>query len=451
MKDIIRKVTLDRNIERTLFKGDNIGIGAFKNITFSITVVSGSSDETSNPYSDKTFTLQLLGEINSVITWITPSNLDVIDANFISTLRLHAETSVPNTRLLYRLVDGELPPGLQLIFDGEIVGKVRQFGEAGNLGLTVFDSNTTIFDEQDTIFDRIYTFTVEARDRFNYSASQRTFTLEVTIPDNLLYSNLYFRPFLTMEQRNSYFNFLSDTNVFIPENIYRPHDTSFGLQKQIQMLVYAGIETRNLIDYSLGIVRSHKRKKFRFGDLKIAVAKDRGTNEIIYEVLYIEIIDTLELNNDIVRERYASSIKNTITVDSGQVEPEHINDPRFSNIEVVTVDNNIVHVGGETRYIVNITNMRKQISKLGKTELNFLPLWMRTPQERNSQELGYVPAIPICYCIPGRANQIRENVINSGYDFKLIDFDIDRYVVTDVTGSSDDQYIIFKDNKANVS
>ena len=47
----------------------------------------------------------------------------------------------------------------------------RQFGTVTNPGLTIFENKAVTWDGSipgDTTFDRDYTFTVEARDRFNY-------------------------------------------------------------------------------------------------------------------------------------------------------------------------------------------------------------------------------------------------------------------------------------------
>ena len=58
--------------------------------------------------------------------------------------------------------------------------------------------------------------------------------------------------------------------------------------------------------------------------------------------------------------------------------------------------------------------MRARLRDLGISERGFLPLWMRTAQQRGIQELGYVPAIPLCYCKPGTSQEILLNIKNSG-------------------------------------
>jgi hypothetical protein len=94
--------------------------------------------------------------------------------------------------------------------------------------------------------------------------------------------------------------------------------------------------------------------------------------------------------------------------------------------------------------------MRDNLSNVGKTEQDFLPLWMSTPQSNSVEELGYVTAIPLCYCKPGTSAQIILNIANNGFDFRQLDFDIDRYVIDNTTGSSAEQYIPFGNYSFNV-
>jgi hypothetical protein len=108
-----------------------------------------------NPSSARTFTIQVLGEIDSVITWVTPSNLGSLIADHVSVLQLEANTTVPDGRLLYRVTDGQLPYGLRLSYRGEIIGKATQES-----------CNCSNFGAPGT-----FNFTVEAFDRFQFSAS----------------------------------------------------------------------------------------------------------------------------------------------------------------------------------------------------------------------------------------------------------------------------------------
>ena len=124
--------------------------------------------------------------------------------------------------------------------------------------------------------------------------------------------------------------------------------------------------------------------------------------------------------------------------------------PTTTPIKVSSDAVKISDPSSQTRYISNITNMRENLSKVGTTEQNFLPLWMSTAQTNTVEELGYVSAIPLCYCKPGTSAQILLNIQNNGFDFRQLDFEIDRYVIDNTTGNSLEQYIPFGNYSFNV-
>ena len=122
----------------------------------------------------------------------------------------------------------------------------------------------------------------------------------------------------------------------------------------------------------------------------------------------------------------------------------------------LSVDKNVglnITVDGVTKgkkYISNITNMRNNIRAIGETEINFLPLWMRTSQPGQIETLGYVKAVPLCYVKPGFGTQIVNALKNADIKFNQFDFDIDRYVIDTTTGVSEEQYILFHNYEYNV-
>ena len=116
-------------------------------------------------------------------------------------------------------------------------------------------------------------------------------------------------------------------------------------------------------------------------------------------------------------------------------------------------DNLNISVDGATgtkKHISNITNMRINIRAIGETELNFLPLWMRTSQPGQIETLGYVKAVPLCYVKPGFGTQILNALKNADIKFNQFNFDIDRYVIDTTTGVSKEQYILFHNYEYNV-
>ena len=494
-----------------------------KEFKFTVKAIRYTSINTVLAEKAKTFTVRILGEVESTISWNTDSTLGSINANFISTFSVSATTSVPNAILLYDVTAGTLPPGLALNFNGEIVGKVRQFSSGTNLGLTTIDSNNFSLDGGTTSIDRKFAFTVRARDRFGFSAITREFNIVVSDPDNITYSNIFVKPLLKETQRSAYNNFIGDPNVFTPASIYRPNDPEFGLQKDIKMLVYAGIETKEIRGYISATRKNHRRKRFKLGAVRSAIARKTGSTDTVYEVVYIEVIDPIDVTTGTTKVRNKTTIfnKKKITVDSVELETSDDVSKEGSGLAVFEIRNSIDQIvlvrafgndleviarsgsiiidangiiqvttrsgavltagiiattssdpfrfrpdgtpikvssdaikisdsSDQTRYISNITNMRDNLRTVGTTEANFLPLWMSTAQTNTVEELGYVTAIPLCYCKPGTSAQILLNIKNNGFNFSQLDFEIDRYVIDNTTGNSNEQYIPFGNYSFNV-
>ena len=492
---------------------DNISAGD----TIDLGTVETTTPEESR--KAKTFTVKLLGEVDSTIAWNTQSNLGTINSNYISTLSVSATTNVPNAFLLYTLESGSLPPGLTLSYDGEIIGKINSFGTVQNPGITVFDSQDFKLDGNTTTVDRDFSFTVKARDQYGYSAIERTFNLSVTDPDDKLYSNLYMKPFFRQNQRLAYEDIISDTSLFDSDYVYRPNDPNFGLQKQMKMLLYAGIETKTAEYYVSAFAKNIKRKKYKLGEIKTAVAKNPGSQTVVYEVVYIEVIDPAESANGDVRTKFTikNNKENSVNTVMYEQEPDSaenydpskiiINTRRFGDVEysllpslditgragnivipnsgtisigirggtdvnyqiivgnfepyrfrpvpenTLKVDSDSITIDGandRVRYISNISHVRDALKGLGETEINFLPLWMRTSQPNTIAVQGYTKAVPLCYCKPGTSQIIQTAIKNRAINFNQFDFDIDRVVIDSTTGNSNEQYIVFQNYKINV-
>ena len=482
-----------------------------------------TSEKNQTVAKDKTFTVKLLGEVESTINWNTPSDLGNLRANFVSTLSVSATSTVPNAVLVYTLDSGTIPNGITLGINGQLQGKIRQFGTTELPGLTTIDKATTAltFDGGTTTIDRKYTFTIKAQDQFGFSATTRTFTLSTTDPDDLLYSSISMVPMLKAEQRTSFTNFIADPNIFTPASIYRPNDPTFGLQSKIKALAYAGIETKNIRDFVGAVARNHKRKKYKFGNIKKALAKNPGSNDTVYEVIYVDLIDPAEPTAGKTAKSFDAKTKNKITVDSIQFEVNDDNtgigtgqgffditlrgstgkSPASSGVltifgrsgplvfqpgsaipivlqngtsvivaniddsinsdpkrlrpkgDTIKIDSNAINVSeglDQKKYISNITNMRDRIRAVGQNLREFYPLWMRTAQATGQGELGFVLGVPLCYCKPGQADQIILNIANSGFDFKTLNIEIERYNIDSTDGNSEEQYIPFANYTFNV-
>jgi hypothetical protein len=410
--------------------------------------------------SKRIFTARIIGEIDSTITWNTDNDLGSIGANYISTLKISASTTFTQSPVLYFLISGQLPPGLSLNFDGEIVGKVTQFENNNNPGLILFDQGTLTLDDGTTSVDRSYSFEVEARDVLGYSATRRIFTIHIETPNDRLFSNLIVKPFLKVEQRNIWKNFINNPDIFDNSLIYRPSDLNFGIQKDLKMLVFAGIETKSAAEVVGMTGRNHKPKRFKLGAIKNAIATTPFTDDIIYEVVYLEVIDPLEIGKKYLPSPVLTS-KHTrsITVDQNNQfyeGPFNQNTPSFTRADpfLATVDRSDVFAGDsqtELKFPSSISIWRNRIKELGLYDSNYLPLWMRSIQLGAVQPLGYITAIPICYCKPGTSNDIVLNIKNSGFDFSQIDYTIDRYIIDSVTGYNEDKYIAFRNDRTTIS
>ena len=120
---------------------------------------------------------------------------------------------------------------------------------------------------------------------------------------------------------------------------------------------------------------------------------------------------------------------------------------------MVTADSTGYQAGNAktNKYFPNsITNWQTRLASSGATERNYLPLWMRSIQSGQKSELGYVLAVPLCFCMPGAADTILTNIKFNGFNFKDIDYSVDRYTLSSAAGYASDKYLIFKNNRITV-
>ena len=85
----------------------------------------------------------------------------------------------------------------------------------------------------------------------------------------------------------------------------------------------------------------------------------------------------------------------------------------------------------------------ERIGAVGQRDREFLPLWMRSIQDDAQAELGYTKALILCYAKPGRSNAILARIRAENFDFKLLDFVADRFVIDIIDGEIQDQYLKF--------
>lgn len=419
--------------------------------TYTFTVRVERDDPNSDEFviNDRQFILKIQGEVDSTISFTSPELLGVLSPNQTSTLQIEATTILTNADIRFAKVSGVLPPGLILAGGGELIGKINQFetspGAADGLltiDLTNFGLNSFILDGGTTTIDREFRFTVQARDYYQQSAVEKQFRIAVTADTTTQYSNINLQPLLPKTKRQYYYDFITDNNIF-PENLlYRPNDPQFGTQNEIKMLLQYGIETLRIEEYVPALVTNFNKKTFRFGDLKIATASDTNNN-VIYEVIYVDLIDEFENAKGSVGEKV--NILNagiTITTDQNQFKV---------STNKITIDQLL----RKFLYPNSVTNMQNKLKELfpqgDSTVINinekFLPLWMSSTQEATGTALGYTKAVPVAYAKPGNGAEILEKIQDSGFDFKNIEFEVDRLTIDSVEGQSGDKYIAFPKRK----
>jgi len=134
-------------------------------ITYSFNIQVSQTDNPSIVSQLYPFTLTITGVTDSEVTWITPSNLGVIENGSTSILSVEA-VNRGGAALKYRLASGEfnqLPQGLTLLPSGEIAGRTTFNTFAVDLGFTTFDATqSNITGISETNFDTEFTFTVNA-------------------------------------------------------------------------------------------------------------------------------------------------------------------------------------------------------------------------------------------------------------------------------------------------
>jgi hypothetical protein len=288
----------------------------------------------------------------------------------------------------------------------------------------------------------------------------------------LIYSNIRVKPFLKIEQRSQWSDFIDNTSIFTPASIYRANDPNFGIQRDLSMLVFAGIETKEAAAYISAMGLNHKKKRFQFGGVKKATAITPGTKTPVYEVIYIQMLDPMEPGGRRLPNKLSNLGKDpdSVTVDaSNSLWSRSISDlsadAPFSErpSQFITVDSQGFEVSNPNinEYFPNsISNWRDRLRNWSddnqsfSLERNYLPLWMRSIQPGSRTELDFQLAIPICYCKVGLADDILLNINNylktTGFKFNQLDYTADRYIIDSVEGQTQDKYLVFRNDRITI-
>jgi len=377
-----------------------------------------------NVFTDQIFTMKVIGEIDIGITFTTPATIGTLTADIPSILSFSAVAEETNRVLTYSLTSGSLPTGITLSPQGNLIG--------------------TIDPSDFTDSTRAYTFTVTVSDQYQSLATSKEFTLNIDIPYTTIeYGNMTGHSTSFIDQ-NIFYNIAQDPNINSPEYIYRPEDNNFGMKLNPEMLMMAGLQAQTLTAFQQQMEQNHAPKTLYFGELKTAVAKEN--NIIKYEVVYLEMTDKL-VNND------GTAISSSVSLRTDVAKP--MLGPRAGTVNLTTDmdDFNITTSGGlsfstsgskvpyagqisadldymATLYPNAVANMRSRMKTLGHKEWDHLPLWMKTTQSGDLAPLGFVLAVPICYCKAGTSALLKKRIKDKGLIFRNIDFIVDRYQVS---------------------
>jgi len=361
----------------------------------------------STPY---TFSLTINGPANTDVRWLTPadsieqardpSSLGFIDNGDTSTFYVEA-VNVSGTPLQYRLLSGSdsrLPQGLQLLPSGHIAGRVSFDTFALDGGATTFDVGLNTV-RQPTTFDMVAVFTVNAYSINGLVNTNKTFSITVVRRYQEPFDNLYIQAMPPQDDRDLLGSLLENPTIFNSDLIYRYDDPNFGVASRVVYNHAYGLTAATYDDYVASLNLNHYWKNLVLGQIKTAQARDDLGN-VIYEVVYSEVIDDLVNNND-------------ISVDKQVVLAFPINRNEITEIDSV--------------YPNSLQNMRDQVIDVVGQVSNVLPRWMLSRQA-DGTVLGFTRAWVIAYTNPGQSGKIAYNIATQfGTQLNLIDFEADRY------------------------
>jgi hypothetical protein len=235
---------------------------------------------------------------------------------------------------------------------------------------------------------------------------------------------------------------LDDTTIIPDEVLYRPNDQYFGKATDVVYQHAYGIYASTLAQYFASVEKNHYWRNITLGEIKTAVAKN-DAGEIIYEVVYSEVIDNL-INPKGVSIAPEISWPRLIDLDLGPWYTS-ITDIYTSYVNVLGQDyyTSLTPGYASALYPNSLPNMRNRVAGILGAEYNskLLPLWM-TSQQTNGSTTGFVPAWIICYTKPGFSSIVKSN-IETLWPYKLnqINFKLDRFSVNKSITYNYDNYL----------
>jgi photosystem II stability/assembly factor-like uncharacterized protein len=177
-----------------------------------------------------------------------------------------------------------LPPYLILKADGDISGRLA------------FQSETTVIPQG---IETVYEFTVQAfctDPGFEEISSIQKFNLTTVQKFGLPYDNLYIKALVSNEDRSFIDDIIYNYSLIPEESVYRPTDPYFGRSKGVKYQHMFGVPSAAseflYSEYIDAVTENHYWRNLVLGPVKAAQARNQA-NEIVYEVVYSEIVDNL--------------------------------------------------------------------------------------------------------------------------------------------------------------
>lgn len=389
----------------------SLSLPGINNYAFNVSVRKTGNTNISSVNFNFSFNLSL--DITGEIVWVTPDDLGEIFNGTVSTLSVLATS---DTFLQYRVTSGTLPPNLSLLSNGEITGFIAD--QPTNQLLAA--GATTEF-----------TFTIQAfSPTFSVVQASKTFTVTVLQEFSQPTDTLYIKAAPSIQDRNI-INTLLNNDSLIPSNVlYRPEDIYFGKATSVIYEHAYGIYASDIQEYIAAVTQNHYWRNITLGELKTAVAKNNN-GDIIYEVLYSEVIDNL-VNPEGVSVPSSIYWPRPIDLSLGPWYTS-VTNIFTSYVELLNQQYYTSLTPGYARvlYPNSLYNMRNRVAQvLGQQyDSRLLPLWM-TSQQADGNTLGYTQAWVICYTKPGMSVLVKKNIqTNWPYTLNQINFEIDRFSV----------------------
>jgi hypothetical protein len=378
---------------------------------FSVGVYKSNNPGIASPNFN--FAYNLRRGVTGNIIWSSDSNLGQIFNGTISTLFVRA---ISDVSLSYRITSGSLPPNLTLSSNGEITGRVAD------------QPTSTLLNQGATT---TFSFTIQAySNEYPSILSSKSFTVTVLQEFNQPTDTLYIKATPSLNDRQILASLLDNDSLIPPAGLYRENDQYFGKASSVVYEHAYGIFASDIQEYLTAVTQNHYWRNITLGELKTAVAKN-DAGEIIYEVVYSEVIDNL-VNPAGVSIQQQIFWPRPIDLGLGPWYTS-ITDIYTSYINVLGQEYYTSLTPGYARrlYPNSLYNMRNRVGQvLGQVfNSSLLPLWM-TSQQSNGSTLGYTQAWVICYTKPGFADTIKSNIENNwNYTLNQINFQIDRFSV----------------------